>query len=686
MNTEVTFKINIADNATNVVKQLTDNINGLNVVSQKSGGSIKNAFSGLFYINNIADYFTRLSDTINGAIQPGIAFDKSLQDLSAITGVTGDGLKEIGGYAKEVAKNFGVDASQSVESFKLILSQLTPELGKSPAVMKKMGEDIAILSKTMGGDTTAAAQVLTTAMNQYGVSMDNPIQAEKEMSNMMNVMAAAAKEGSAELPQIKEALEQCGMAAKTANVSFEETNAAIQVLDKAGKKGAEGGVALRNVMTILAQGRFMPKDTKEALNSAGVSLKALTDKGKTLQEKMQLLKPVMNDQALLTKMFGRENTAAAIALIQNSDAIGEYKSKITGTNTAVEQSKTVMQSYEEKQKKVAARIEEIKIGLFDATKGFSMYASIVASSLVPLAQMIPLIKGLSSGFMVARSGVLKLASSMKFLASASFYKNIHSRLLGMVLSFKLNCAVAGGFWKMLGLTVKSGAISMLTSVKILCKGIGSAIKGIPVFGWIIAVVAALAGLFIYFWNTSVKFRAVVKGSCAYVVSLLKEMWGVVKNIFTAIADIIKSAITLDFAGVKNATKKLTNTFTDFGKKSAEAYNKAYNEEMTKGKKEEKAGKVKKPNVVSENNSDNGLNGKKGGGKKVRENAFNTGGSIEENSKGKASGGGKNITTNIHNLLNGNIIINTNNLKEGAAEIKRTIIEAMTDATNEMAYE
>ena len=35
------------------------------------------------------------------------------------------------------------------------------------------------------------------------------------------------------------------MAAKGAGVSFEETNAAIQVLDKAGKKGAEGGVALR---------------------------------------------------------------------------------------------------------------------------------------------------------------------------------------------------------------------------------------------------------------------------------------------------------------------------------------------------------------------------------------------------------------------------------------------------------
>ena len=92
----------------------------------------------------------------------------------------------------------------------------------------------------MGGDGVAAAEVLTTAMNQYGVSLDDPIKASEEMARMMNVMAAAGQEGSAELPAIKVALEQCGMAAKAANVSFEETNAAIQVLDKAGKKGFGG--------------------------------------------------------------------------------------------------------------------------------------------------------------------------------------------------------------------------------------------------------------------------------------------------------------------------------------------------------------------------------------------------------------------------------------------------------------
>ena len=86
-----------------------------------------------------------------------------------------------------------------------------------------------------------------------------PIRAAEEMARMMNVMAAAANEGSAELPQIKEALQQAGMAAKATGVNFEEANAAIKVLDKVGKKGAEGDVALRNIMMILSKGRFLPK-------------------------------------------------------------------------------------------------------------------------------------------------------------------------------------------------------------------------------------------------------------------------------------------------------------------------------------------------------------------------------------------------------------------------------------------
>ncbi len=308
----------------------------------------------------IADVVQNANEAISSLSEAGIALDSQMHDLSAVAGVTGGKLKEIEGYARESAKAFGTDAATAVEGYKLLLSQLTPELGKCPEALKSMGESIQVTSKLMGNDGVAAAEVLTTAMNQYGISLDDPMEASRKMAEMMNVMAAAGQEGSAELPQIKAALQQCGMAAKAANVAFEETNAAIQVLDKAGKKGSEGGVALRNVLGTLSQGRFIPKDTREALQGAGVDINKLADTTQPLKSRLEVLKPLLNDAALFSKLFGTENANAARALVQGSDELGRLTTAITGTNSAEAQAAIVMDSYAEKQARINQKITDFK--------------------------------------------------------------------------------------------------------------------------------------------------------------------------------------------------------------------------------------------------------------------------------------------------------------------------------------
>lgn len=86
-------------------------------------------------------------DVFYSVIQPGVALNSSLADLSAIADVTGDKLKEIEGYARDTAKTFGTDAASSVESYKLLLSQLSPELGNYPTALRAMGDNIVLLEK-----------------------------------------------------------------------------------------------------------------------------------------------------------------------------------------------------------------------------------------------------------------------------------------------------------------------------------------------------------------------------------------------------------------------------------------------------------------------------------------------------------------------------------------------------------
>lgn len=662
-------------------------------------------------------YVERLASTFEGLAASGVTLDSQMHDLSAVAGVTGDALKEIEGYARDSAKAFGTDAGVAVEGYKLLLSQLTPELGKCPAALKSMGESIQITSKLMGGDGVAAAQVLTTAMNQYGVSLDDPIAASKTMADMMNTMAAAGQAGSAELPAIKAALEQCGMAAKAANVSFEETNAAIQVLDKAGKKGSEGGVALRNTMAILSQGRFLPKDTREELEKAGIDVLALGDKNKTLKERLEMLKPVLNDSALLSKLFGMENANAARALVQGTDKLAEFTEAVTGTSSAEEQAAIIMDSYAEKQARISQQIEDVKISLFQATGGATMWAGALSSVLVPVAQLMPLFTGLGSlmtwikgiqwanmwgnirGFMYAtRIQVLLMNRELVTgqFVSNGFMINITRATLAVVrfatVGIMQGLKALGAFLLSLVTTgtasttfagIASTAFGAFKLAAVTaCRAVSVAIMNIPIIGWIAAAIAALVAIGVYFWNTSAKFRAVLKGLWASFKTVFTGIADLAKQVFGAIGDLLKACFNLDSAGISKALDKLKGGFSDYGKQVGAAFKRAYDEEMAASEKEQAAKKKQeqKPTQAAipglpETPQVPTIQSPTAGTPNV------TGGKSGNETASKGADKIRNITVNIERLVD-KFEVHTATLTESAERVRETVTEVLLSALND----
>ena len=703
------YSFNITGDASTVAQQITGDVTALNnTVKQASG--LWDSFAGkVVAFNQLSQFVEGFSRTVDETLAPGAALNASLADLSAISGETGESLTTIERYARDAAKTFGGSAAQSVESYKLLLSQLSPELAKTPDALKAMGDNIAVLSKTMGGDAKAAAEVLTTAMNQYGVSLADPMEASRKMAQMMNVMAAAGQAGSAELPTIKVALEQCGMAAKAAGVSFEETNAAIQVLDKAGKKGAEGGVALRNVMSILSTGRFLPKDVKEELTAAGVNINALTDKSKTLTERLQPLKTVLNDTALFTKLFGRENSNAAMALVQGIDEVNRYTDVISGTNTAFDQAGIIMESYNEKKARVQARFDDFRISVFNATGDFGIWVETVAGSLVPLSQLMPLIMGVGKAMMRVKSinfaGVFSSLSRMVTVAryrllflndelrtgkmvSIGFLGNI-ARATAAVIRFATVGLLSGikalGAWVLSLVTsgaasatfagIASGAFATFKGAAVsACRAVGIAIMNIPIIGWIAAAIAGLIALGVYFWNTSAKFRAVLKGLGAAFVATFKGIWDLAKNVFGSIGDLIKAAFSLDGKGIKEAINRLKGGFSEFGSSVGKAFNDAYEGEMARSKAEQEAkkkaeaGETGDPVVVAPDS----------GGGSISAGLAGIGGSPDKADKIK------NINVTIEKLID-KFEIHTTNMHEDIGKVKEMVAEALTGAVNDVNY-
>lgn len=635
---------NVFDYIFNIGGNYSATIEGMSAATGEFQAKVNGAQSCISKLGSVLATIDLVKNAIDGLNQAtetfsvsGIKLDSQMHDLSAVAGVTGETLQQIEGFARDSAKAFGTDASVAVEGYKLLLSQLSPELGKYPEVLRSMGDNIQTTAKLMGGDGVAAAQVLTTAMNQYGVSLEDPVAASQEMARMMNVMAAAGQAGSAELPAISAALQQCGMAAKAAGVSFEETNAAIQVLDKAGKKASEGGVALRNVLGQLSKGRFVDKQSAEELAKAGIDVTALGDNSLSLKQRLDLLKPMLNDSALLAKFFGVENANAARALIAGTDALQGYTEAVTGTDSATEQAAIVMDSYAERQARVNQRIEDFKISAFQATGDLTLWAGALMGVMTPLAQVSPLILGVGKSMMWFAG-----------IASTGF------------AAFKVSAVTA-------------------------CRAVSTAIFSIPIVGWVALAVAALAALGVYFWNTSVKFRAVLKGLWAAFKAVFTGIKDMAKQYFGAIGDLLRAAFTLDAAGIGAALKKLGGSYANYGKQIGKAFKGAYDAEMRAG---------------AQDGAKNGKKGRKAASavEATDAAAFDaaalavpaptdvTAGSLSNptlSGSSAADGGSKikNVTINIDRLVD-SFTISTQNLSESSERVKEAVLDALMGALND----
>lgn len=710
------YNFNISGNFSQNISQMSQNAE---TFTKKAEGvcEVCEKWAGrLAKLNLASDYLQNVSGVLKDIGSGAVTLDSQMHDLSAVAGVTGEGLKTIEGYARSSAKAFGTDASVAVQGYKLILSQLSPELGKCPAALKAMGDAIQTTSKLMGNDGTAAAEVLTTAMNQYGVSLADPMEASRKMAEMMNVMAAAGQAGSAELPAIKAALEQCGMASKAANVSFEETNAAIQVLDKAGKKGSEGSVALRNTLSILSQGRFLPKDTREELERAGIDVLALGDKSKSLKERLELLKPVLNDSALFSKLFGMENANAARALVQGAEQLGQFTEAVTGTNSAEEQAATVMESTAEKRARFRQQIEDIKISFTQLTGGVFAWVGVAASAAAPLSQLTPVFIGIYKGVRLAMS--LNYAAALGRVATMARTAAISITLMGsrtalangISLGFIGNigrCTIAllrfstAGIWSgikalgafLLSLITTGGASATFAGIASVsfgafklsavsaCRAVSIAIMNIPIIGWIAAAIAALIAVGVYFWNTSVKFRAVLKGLWAAFKAVFSGIGNLAKQTFGAIGDLIKAAFKLDAGGITAALNKLKGAYGDYGKEVGKAFNDAYTAEMKAGEKSNAKKSTKKQGKSA---ATAGVTIPEVPTPTVPDVTSGTAGATASKKTGGSSDSGgkiKNVSIHVDKLVE-RLEIHTANLQESAERVKDVVAQALLSALND----
>ena len=438
---------------------------------------------GKLQFKNMTDMLDRSVQAFEEATGSGMEYEQAMADLVAITGIAGKELEEIGRVARKTGEESGLGATGAVNAFTLLASQIQIDKIGLQGLMTLQKETIT-LAQAAGMDMTDAATAMAATINQFGLEAT-------EANRVINVLAAGSKYGAAEISDLAQSFKVTGSTAAAAGLSVEQTAGALEVLSQSNLKGAEAGTALRNIL--LKMQTVLGIDfTKNGLDEA-----------------LAALQPKLDDVTYLAKLFGAENIAAAQYLITNAQAVGELTEQVTGTNVAQEQAAIRTDTAAEAYKRLQAKMDDVKISIFEATGALAPYIAVTGDALPIIASLMAVVGS--------------AAQTIDF-----FHK--HTVLAKAAIVAKTAAELAS-----------AGVMKMVAAGQAALNAVMSAN---PVALVVLAIAALVAGL-IALYNRSESFRKVVD-----------ELWDGLKRV----ASVVYNSVITAFERCLNTVQTLWKTF------------------------------------------------------------------------------------------------------------------------------
>ena len=378
-------------------------------------------------------------------------FEQSIANLSSITGATGKNLDFFKEKAIELGTATTLSAGQVAEGFKLIASA-KPELLEDAEALALVTEQAIILAEAAGIDLPTAAESLALSLNQFGAGAD-------EASKFIDVLAAGSKKGAGDVGFLNGALLKVGGTAQAAGLSFVDTVAVLETLAPVLGSGEEAGTKFRNILANLqkeglgfASGQF---NINEAIAETNEMLNAIQD-------------PAAKAAARI-KLFGKQNDAAGIQLLNNTAALEAFQVSLDENGIALDQQKVNNDTLQGSLLALKSAWQGFILDLEQGTGFFSGLKDVILSVARNFTTIVKVIKTAAiawGSYRIALMLVNAETGKFKRFGLISFFRKLVLGLKGLA---------KGG---------KSAALSL--------KGIGTAMKSIPLVAWIAGITTALS--------------------------------------------------------------------------------------------------------------------------------------------------------------------------------------------------
>lgn len=239
-------------------------------------------------------------------IRTGMKFDKTMSTVRAATGATEKDFQTL----RKAALKWGADSQFSATQ----VAEAMVEMGKAGFNTQQTLKSLpGVLSAAAasGESMATVSNIMVNTLTAYGKSASYA-------THVSDALAYSANATTASIGDFGEALKYVGPVAKSAGVSFDETNGALIALAKVGIQGSMAGTSLRGVL----QSMIAPnKRVTQAMKDAGLSFRDANGNMAPLSTNIDRLRSVLSTMSksdadkFLARMFGRENIAAAQAFL-----------------------------------------------------------------------------------------------------------------------------------------------------------------------------------------------------------------------------------------------------------------------------------------------------------------------------------------------------------------------------------
>lgn len=495
------------------------------------------------------------------AVKTTADFDKSMSQVKAVSGATGEDFDALRNKAREMGATTKFSASDAADAMNYMAMagwKTNDMLGGISGIM-----DLAAAS---GEDLATTSDIVTDALTAFGKSAD-------DSGHLADVMAAASSNANTNVSMLGESFKYVAPLAGAMKYSMEDTSLALGLMANAGIKASQGGTSLRTVLTNMAD----PTDeVAKAMDDLGISLQNEDGSMKSLREVMVDLRNGFGDLKMSQEDFengiGALDTALANGEITQEEYNAQVEDWINKTFTA-----------EDALKAQTAAALAGKTGLSGllaivnaSEEDFDKLANAVDNSEGAAHSMAETMQDNLAGQLdIIKSGLQELAISFGDIMMpairnfAKFIQNLVDRLNNLdegqkriIMRVALVIAAVGPLLMVIG-GVISGVAGLIKNFYTISEAITKiksgfallqpAIAGItaPVVA-VVAAIGILIAAFVTLWNTNEEFRnkimeifGQVKESISNFISELTQRFEEIQPIISGFIEFFKN-IWLEF--------------------------------------------------------------------------------------------------------------------------------------------